>query len=115
MTNREKVDYINTRLCVDDLLLAFAEEASEAAQAALKLRRTLYGKNPTPVTPKEATAWFDEEVYDMALCWMVLEQHGWDADIIFWEDGLTELQQEKLDRWAQRLLEKEKEQRKKEE
>lgn len=108
MTNREKVDYINRRLDMDDLLLAFAEEASEAAQAALKLRRTLYGKNPTPVTPKDALAHFDEEMNDALLCWTVLNQRGREADIISWAGDPTPLQNQKLDRWVKRLQEAEK-------
>lgn len=107
MTNREKVDYINTRLCVDDLLLAFAEEASEAAQAALKLRRTLYGKNPTPVTMVEARFHLHEEMDDTMLCWNVMTQRSRDKDVIPWESNLPPNPLQKLDRWVQRLKEAE--------
>lgn len=108
MRNREKVDYINTQLDVKDLLLALAEEASEVSQAALKLHRALDGKNPTPVSPSEAKLRLAEEMGDVMLCWNVMAQHGRDKDDIpSWENNLSELQNQKLDRWVKRLKEAE--------
>lgn len=106
MTNREKVDYINQQIGVEDLLLALAEEASEVSQAALKLHRKVYGKNPTPVSTIEASRNLLEEIEDIMLCWSVLRQQGV-KDTIPWECCLTRLQEQKLDRWVQRLKERE--------
>ncbi len=107
MTNREKVDYINTRLDVEDLLLALAEEAAELAQAALKLHRARCGKKTTPVTPDEAILHLSEEMNDTILCWNVLWRHGDEEVVCHWEDFLPPSQQKKLDRWVQRLMEAE--------
>ena len=49
-----------------------AEEASELAQAALKLARIYRKENPTPVFEKEALENLNEEVADVALCVQVL-------------------------------------------
>ncbi len=104
MTNREKVDYINVCLGADELLLAVAEEAAELSQAALKLHRVRFGENPTPVTRGEAIQRLNEEIGDTDLCWRVLV-HQTIEDAFDWEEGLTEMQQKKLDRWVQRLKE----------
>ena len=50
-----------------ELLCQLAEEASELAQAALKLRRFLEGKNPTPCTEIECRENLTEEVADVDL------------------------------------------------
>ncbi len=105
MTNREKVDYINELLGADELLLALAEEAAELSQAALKLRRARMGLNPTPVTQEEATKQLNEEIGGTILCWRVLVQYGREGNAVDWEGDLTEVQQQKLDRWVRRLKE----------
>lgn len=51
-----------------ELLAGLAEEAAELSQAALKLRRVLDGRNPTPVTETEATLHLQEELTDVLLC-----------------------------------------------
>ena len=51
-----------------ELLAQLAEEAAELSQAALKLRRVLDGRNPTPVTEAEATLHLQEELTDVLLC-----------------------------------------------
>jgi len=51
-----------------ELLAQLAEEAAELSKAALKLRRVLGGKNPTPVTEAEATLNLQEELTDVLLC-----------------------------------------------
>lgn len=53
---------------MDELLCQLAEEASELAQAALKLRRTLSNVNPTPTTRREAEDALLEEIADVKLC-----------------------------------------------
>ena len=82
-------------LTQDELLAGVAEEASELAQAALKLRRTLNGKNPTPVSVQDAMRDFDEEVADVEL---YLEQVAL-KDC----DRIREIRNRKLARWVERL------------
>ena len=50
-----EVEYIKDRLEETERLLGLTEEALELALAALKLRRVLDGRNPTPVTEEQAT------------------------------------------------------------
>lgn len=54
-------------LSVPELLAGLAEECSELAQAALKLRRVLDGTNPTPKPREEAEADLLEEIADVTL------------------------------------------------
>ena len=81
-----------------EVLAQLAEEAAELAQAALKLRRVLDGRNPTPVAEWAARDNLKEEYTDVVLCAM--------------EMGLFEnlhLLVEKRARWKMRLgLEEEK-------
>jgi hypothetical protein len=48
------IEQIRGFVPLDELLAQLAEEASELAQAALKMRRTLTDCNPTPITRKQA-------------------------------------------------------------
>ena len=81
-----------------ELLCQLAEEASELAQAALKLRRVLEGKNPTSCTEQECRENLTEEVADVdllfKLCGLV-------------EDGkinhILEIERVKKKRWEERL------------
>lgn len=61
---KSELDRINMALGVTELL---AEESSELAQAALKRRRALDQRNPTPVTVAEATDKLYEELADVLL------------------------------------------------
>lgn len=72
-----------------------AEECNELAHAALKLRRVLDGKNPTPVREEEAVNAFSEEYYDLLLCLHVFME----------SDEIPEELSEKLTRWVKRLHE----------
>lgn len=47
-----------------EILAQLAEEASELAQAALKLRRALDGTNPTPKSVEECLENIQEEMAD---------------------------------------------------
>mgnify|MGYP002517305781 FL=1 len=58
---------INLALGVTELLAGLAEESSELAQAALKRRRAIDQRNPTPVTVAEATDKLYEELADVLL------------------------------------------------
>ena len=63
---------INTLLGCCELLAGLAEEATELAQAALKMRRTLDKSNPTPMTTGDASRNLNEEFADVLLCAAVL-------------------------------------------
>lgn len=64
---KSELDRINMALGVTELLAGLAEESSELAQAALKRRRALDQRNPTPVTVAEATDKLYEELADVLL------------------------------------------------
>lgn len=61
------IEYIAQKLSQEDILCQLAEEASELAQAALKLRRVITGTNPTPVSEDEALRNLHEEIIDVSL------------------------------------------------
>lgn len=86
-----------------EILAQLAEEASELAQAALKLRRALDGTNPTPKSVKECRKAFEEEYADVVNCSIAL---GLD-DAAF--DRMRKMQHEKEARWLSRLEAKENE------
>lgn len=69
MTNRTncqyEFDYIRSHYTKKELLTRLAEEASELAQAALKLRRAMADKPDTPVSIKDAKNSLDEEIIDV--------------------------------------------------
>lgn len=81
-----------------ELLAQLAEEATELAHAALKLRRVCDGTNPTPVTEKQAVENLLEEIADVELCLIVLEY----SDIIPTDD-IEQIVEAKRKRWARRL------------
>lgn len=93
-----------------EILAQLAEEASELAQAALKLRRALDGTNPTPKSVAECEANLLEEFADIsnainALC------AAWfgdclDSECEFW-DAEFEIEDAKYKRWLSRLEAKE--------
>ena len=90
-----------------EILAQLAEEASELAQAALKLRRALDGTNPTPKSVEECEENLMEEWADVNVAFDQL----WDDKGVF---QLIELDEEyqstitkKLDRWLSRLEAKE--------
>ena len=94
-------NYIRERLQDAELLAQLAEETTELGKAALKLRRVIDGKNPTPVSMAEAFDNFDEEIADVLLCLEILgyglKELGLYKAII---DG-------KRERWVRRLQEAE--------
>lgn len=65
---RSELDHIIDKLGTPELLAQLAEEAAELGKAALKLRRALDGKNPTPVSPADALRNVQEEMADVLLC-----------------------------------------------
>lgn len=80
----------------EELLLQLAEEAAELSQAALKLRRVMDGRNPTPVNYMLAVKNLNEEIADVTLC----------ADQISCLDEklIARICAEKHERWMGRLL-----------
>ena len=91
------IQYIREQLPQEELLAQLAEEASELSQAALKLRRVLDGRNPTPVTYDEAIENLHEEIADVRLLLELLELTN--------KFIQTEIMAAKLVRWAKRLEE----------
>lgn len=94
-----------------EILAQLAEEASELAQAALKLRRALDGTNPTPKSVAECEANLMEEFADISNAVDVLCD-AWFGDDLdpereFW-DAKYEIENAKYKRWLSRLEAKEK-------
>ena len=93
------MDKISDYLSTSDLLCQLAEECSELAQAALKLKRATEGTNPTPKSERE--------------CWKSLEEEIADVDLVIGEflsaghglcvERLLDIKSEKRKRWIRRL------------
>jgi NTP pyrophosphatase (non-canonical NTP hydrolase) len=88
---------IRLRLGLSEVLAQLAEEASELSQAALKMRRVLDGRNPTPVTLDAAESNLQEEFADVFLCMAGLvgvdtaaAERTIRAKIVRWLDRLEE-------------------------
>ena len=88
----ENFEKIKGRLGEAEVLAKLAEECTELAQAALKLRRALDGKNPTPNTEEERRRALLEEYTDVIHCALVLDLEM-DLDQI----------RKKTERWMRRL------------
>ena len=82
-----------------EILCQLAEEAAELSQAALKLRRALDGKNPTPKSVARCKSELNEEIADVLLCLEELTLFS-DVDFII-QDAFVEF---KRKRWLSRLL-----------
>lgn len=92
----ENIEYIRSNLGNAEQLAGLAEEATELAHAALKLRRSIDGSNPTPVAEKEAVRNLIEEIGDVLL---YLEVLGFPVEP---KDYRNEMDA-KLERWVRRL------------
>lgn len=92
------IKVILSHLSKCELLAQLAEEATELAQAALKLRRVYSGMNPTPITEKKALENLAEELSDISTCLCVL---GYDNAEL--SEVVNQIGQMKLKRWADRL------------
>lgn len=77
-----------------ELLAGLAEECTELAQAALKLRRAYDKTNPTPKTVEECRAALIEEVADVNVYLLVLN---------ITRDLYSESMMHKIVRWEDRL------------
>ena len=85
-------------LPVNELLCGLAEESSELAQAALKLRRAYDQTNPTPMDPDDAYEKLMQEIADVEV---YLEQ----LPVNWTYVGQTKYV--KFNRWKDRLTAKE--------
>ena len=94
----EKLQYIIDCLPAEELLCQLAEEASELAQAALKLRRVEDGTNPARISKEDAIKNLLEEIADVSL---VINLLGFNSDRN--EVICREIMVQKTDRWADSL------------
>ena len=85
---------ITDKIPVTELLAGLAEEATELAQAALKLRRCYDGTNPTTADPDIQYECFLEEIGDVEL---YLDQMSINRQVI------ADYKAAKLERWQKRL------------
>lgn len=93
----EKLQIVQGKLDKRALLEGLAEEASELAQAALKLIRAMgSSKNVTPTSEEEAWEHLYEEIADIENCTNALG---------ICDEDFLDIQQEKIIRWADRLTE----------
>lgn len=90
-----------------EILAQLAEEASELAQAALKLRRALDGTNPTPKSVAECEASLHEEWVDVNIVFEQLWNEKSPFEIIELNKKRKNAVEYKLDRWLSRLEAKE--------
>ena len=81
-------------LPLPELLAGLAEEASELAQAALKLRRVWDKTNPTPIDEKTAIDRLEEEIADVQL---YLNQFPYSPSHV------NDVMREKDERWQTRI------------
>lgn len=93
-----------------EILAQLAEEASELAQAALKLRRALDGKNPTPKSVEECLENIQEEMADVFVCLTMFGKSAERDGILIYNrymEKVIKIEYEKEARWLSRLEEKE--------
>ena len=90
------MNIITQKVPVTELLAGLAEEASELAQAALKLRRVYDGTNLTPVKEEDAQERLYEEMADVKLYCSMLK-----VNVRY----ISEMMLSKQKRWEQRLME----------
>lgn len=94
---------ISDYLPPEEILAQLGEEASELAQAALKLRRALDGTNPTPKSVEECKTALCEEYADVIVCADALDEILTDKYFF----GVYDVFKMKYNRWLTRLEEKE--------
>lgn len=101
MTEKKISDYLPQT----EILAQLAEEASELAQAALKLRRALDDSNPTPKTIPECWESLEEEIGDVMNCIdALLLENAQNYHAFMSKCG--EKAEPKMRRWKQRLEER---------
>ena len=90
------MDNTKINLPETEILAQLAEEAAELAQAALKLRRAIDKRNPTPVSEDCARTNLYEEYGDVLNC---MDQLRTD----YWMENAEFVRREKMRRWVERL------------
>ena len=90
------MDNTKINLPETEILAQLAEEAAELAQAALKLRRAIDKRNPTPVSEDCARTNLYEEYGDVLNCMDQLRTDDWMENAEF-------VRREKMRRWVERL------------
>lgn len=89
---------INDYLTTPDLLCQLAEEATELAQAALKLKRAMEGTDPTSMSVEECAENVDEEIADVSL---LVDLLGYNKrEHMLAQSGIA---YRKAERWLKRL------------
>ena len=96
----KELNYITDKLGEAELLCQLAEEATELAQAALKLRRAITQVNPTPKTVEECRDDLAEELADVSLCLDALGLDTTDRALMLL---MVNTVNRKCQRWAGRL------------
>lgn len=86
-----------------EVLAQMAEELTEAAQAALKLRRAMDGANPTPISFDTGMNNLIEELADCQLCEDIFF-HGMATQCVNHAyREIDRIKSEKMERWETRL------------
>lgn len=91
-------------LTPSEILAQMAEEGAELVQAALKLRRAIDKKNPTPKSVGECSDNLTEEFADVLVCLTVFAE-AFDVDFDSLIDEIGDIGEAKMKRWAERLEE----------
>lgn len=92
----DELNFIDEHMTRASLYEMFAEEATELAQASLKMARIIREENPTPVDPLDAWKSIEEEWNDLYLVKRVLSITTDYAAL-----------KKKADRWIKRIEERE--------
>lgn len=97
MTNREKVDYINSRLKPEDVLQLLAEAAENASSRAKRSRAAIMANDLWSMTSIEDSYWLRVEAKYVHLYWSIFDQCSTKADVIPWETSLSARESKMLD------------------
>lgn len=93
-------------LCIGEpeVLAQLAEEAAELSQAALKLRRAITGKNPTPKSENDCRFDLLSEAADVFVCIRELGFLFEDSPIAY-RNIFNRVVADKTARWCNRIME----------
>jgi len=94
---------ITRNLPESEVLAQLAEEASELAQAALKVRRTLSFVNETPMNYEKAVGNLIEEIADVKVSLDVLMMQDARLKTAQGQDEIMRIKTVKAARWCERL------------
>lgn len=95
----QEASFIRQQVSKSSILLQIAEEASEVAQAALKLNRAYLKDNPTPMSVEKCEKNLIEEINDLDLVNKIF------SEVDLEKNPLNDTQKEKLARWCRRIRE----------